>query len=252
MDRRRACRRTDLVSDLAIATTGTRVSERHAGDPVVRRGIRHRRPDPQVRAVERARDRALAGRRANRSARSQTRAPARAATRSGSREGRPTGSRLRRGAYAIRLVAVPGDGTRKQSDRSSIASAERRARPGDPLILRPPLAPILASVRRRGGALDVTTGAGVPPPREPVRAARRRSSAGSARSSRSTRTSSASSRQCKKAVEVSIPVAMDDGSIERLPGLPRDAQHRARAVEGRHPLPPGRHARRGQGARRCG
>ena len=35
----------------------------------------------------------------------------------------------------------------------------------------------------------------------------------------------------------------------RLHGLARHAQHRARPVEGRHPLPPGRHARRGQGAR---
>ena len=55
--------------------------------------------------------------------------------------------------------------------------------------------------------------------------------------------------QVKKAVEVSIPVAMDDGIDRGVRRLPRDAQHRARAVEGRHPLPPGRHARRGQGAR---
>ena len=54
--------------------------------------------------------------------------------------------------------------------------------------------------------------------------------------------------ECKKAVEVSIPVTMDDGTIEVFTGLPRHAQRRARAVEGRDPLPPGRHARRGQGA----
>ena len=35
----------------------------------------------------------------------------------------------------------------------------------------------------------------------------------------------------------------------RLHRLPRHPQRRARAVEGRHPLPPRRHARRGQGAR---
>ncbi len=35
----------------------------------------------------------------------------------------------------------------------------------------------------------------------------------------------------------------------RVRRLPRHAQHRARAVEGRHALPPGRHARRDQGAR---
>ena len=43
----------------------------------------------------------------------------------------------------------------------------------------------------------------------------------------------------------------DDGRRlrDRLRGLPRHAQHRPRPVEGRHPLPPGRHPRRGQGAR---
>ena len=55
--------------------------------------------------------------------------------------------------------------------------------------------------------------------------------------------------ECKKAIEVSIPVSMDDGSTSGLQGLPRHAQHRARAVEGRYPLPPRRHGRRGQGAR---
>ena len=39
----------------------------------------------------------------------------------------------------------------------------------------------------------------------------------------------------------------DGRRVDRgVPGLPRDAQHRARPVEGGHPLPPGRHARRGQ------
>ena len=52
--------------------------------------------------------------------------------------------------------------------------------------------------------------------------------------------------QCKKAVEVSIPVSMDDGSIEVYQGY-RVTHNIARGpVEGRHPLPPGRHARRGQ------
>ena len=43
----------------------------------------------------------------------------------------------------------------------------------------------------------------------------------------------------------------DDGRRrgDRLRGLPRDAQHRAWPLEGRDPLPPGRHARRSQGAR---
>ena len=56
-------------------------------------------------------------------------------------------------------------------------------------------------------------------------------------------------QECKKAVEVSVPVAMDDGSTRGLHRLSRRAQHRARSVEGRNPLPPRRDARRGQGAR---
>ena len=55
--------------------------------------------------------------------------------------------------------------------------------------------------------------------------------------------------QVKKAVEVVDP-RLDGRRDDRgVRGLPRDAQHRARAVEGRHPLPPERHAGRGQGAR---
>ena len=39
----------------------------------------------------------------------------------------------------------------------------------------------------------------------------------------------------------------DGRRVDRgVPGLSRDPQHRARPVEGRHPLPPRRHARRGQ------
>ena len=55
-------------------------------------------------------------------------------------------------------------------------------------------------------------------------------------------------QECKKAVVVSVPVRHGRRHGQRLRGLPRDAQHRARPVEGRYPLPPGRHARRGEGA----
>ena len=44
--------------------------------------------------------------------------------------------------------------------------------------------------------------------------------------------------RCKKAVEVSIPVTMDDGSVGVFERLSRHAQHRARPLQGRHPLPP--------------
>ena len=55
--------------------------------------------------------------------------------------------------------------------------------------------------------------------------------------------------QVKKAVEVSIPVVDGRRDDRGVLGLPRDPQHRARAVEGRHPLPPERHAGRDQGPR---
>ena len=54
--------------------------------------------------------------------------------------------------------------------------------------------------------------------------------------------------ECKKAVEVAIPTTMDDGSVRVFTGW-RVTHNVARGpVEGRHPLPPRRHARRGQGA----
>ena len=46
--------------------------------------------------------------------------------------------------------------------------------------------------------------------------------------------------ECKKTVEVSVPVSMDDGADQGVPGLPRRAQRHARPGEGRDPLPPGR------------
>ena len=54
--------------------------------------------------------------------------------------------------------------------------------------------------------------------------------------------------KCKKAVTVAIPVTMDDGHIEVFEGY-RVTHNIARGpVEGRHPLPPRRHPRRGAGA----
>ena len=55
--------------------------------------------------------------------------------------------------------------------------------------------------------------------------------------------------KCKKAVEVSIPVTMDDGSVGVFSGY-RVTHNIARGpLEGRHPLPPGVNLRRGHGAR---
>ena len=56
-------------------------------------------------------------------------------------------------------------------------------------------------------------------------------------------------RYPERAVMVSVPVRMDDGTLVRLPGLPRSALERARADEGRDPLRPARLARRVRRAR---
>ena len=58
--------------------------------------------------------------------------------------------------------------------------------------------------------------------------------------------------KCKKAVAVSIPVTMDDGRDRGLRGVSRHPQRRPRAVEGRHPLPPGRRRSTRCGRCRCG
>ena len=53
--------------------------------------------------------------------------------------------------------------------------------------------------------------------------------------------------ECKKAIEVPIPVSMETTTTRVFKGY--RVTHNARgAVEGRHPLPPRRHRRRGQGA----
>ena len=56
--------------------------------------------------------------------------------------------------------------------------------------------------------------------------------------------------QPKNELIVNFPVRMDDGPLPALQGLPRPAQQHPRPLQGRHPLPRGRHARRAQGPRR--
>ena len=46
----------------------------------------------------------------------------------------------------------------------------------------------------------------------------------------------------KRQLIVSIPVKMDGGDVQVFRGLPRPTQHRARALQGRHPLSPKRDA----------
>ena len=56
-------------------------------------------------------------------------------------------------------------------------------------------------------------------------------------------------REPRRELTVHFPVQMDDGSVQVFTGYPRPAQPRSRPGQGRHPLPPGRQHRRGQGPR---
>ena len=53
----------------------------------------------------------------------------------------------------------------------------------------------------------------------------------------------------QKSVEVAIPTTMDDGSVRVFTGYRVTHNVAPRALQGRDPLPPRRHPRRGQGAR---
>jgi minor extracellular serine protease Vpr len=105
----------DLVSRVAIATTGTRVSDATPAALSFVAGSVTASPDPQVRAielleVELRRD----GERIGLLAQRRELLPGRYTF--GLTGRGPTGDRLRRGRYTIRLVAYPGDGTRLQVD----------------------------------------------------------------------------------------------------------------------------------------
>ena len=54
-------------------------------------------------------------------------------------------------------------------------------------------------------------------------------------------------REPHRALTVQFPVKMDDGSVRVFTGYRVPAQHEPRPGQGRHPLPPGRDPRRGQG-----
>ena len=106
----------ELVSRLAIATTGTRISDATPAALSFVAGSVAADPDPQVRAVELLevelwRDDERLGMLAQR----RELLPGRYTF--GLTGRGPTGNRLRRGTYTIRLVASPGDGTRRQVDR---------------------------------------------------------------------------------------------------------------------------------------
>jgi minor extracellular serine protease Vpr len=105
----------DLVSRVAIAMTGTRVSDATPAALSLVAGSVTATPDPQVRAVE-LMDVELwrGGTRLGLLARRRELLPGRYTF--GLTGRGPTGQRLARGTYTIRLLAFPGDGTRRQAD----------------------------------------------------------------------------------------------------------------------------------------
>ena len=105
----------DLVSRLRLKTTGTRVSDATPAALSFVAGSVTAAPDPQVRAIELLEvELWRRGERIGVLTRRRELLPGRYTFGLTGRS--PTGERLGRGAFAIRLVAYPGDGTRRQAD----------------------------------------------------------------------------------------------------------------------------------------
>jgi subtilisin family serine protease len=105
----------DLVSRIAIETTGTRVSDATPAALSFVAGSVTASPDPQVRAVELLEvELWRGGTRIGLLARRRELLPGRYTF--GLTGRGPIGERLGRGAFTIRLLAHPGDGTRRQAD----------------------------------------------------------------------------------------------------------------------------------------
>ncbi|HEU5206469.1 MAG TPA: S8 family serine peptidase [Gaiellaceae bacterium] len=107
--------RVDLVSRIAIELTGTRVSDATPAALSFVAGSVTATPDPQVRAVDLLEvELWRRGERLGLLVRRRELLPGRYTF--GLTGRGPTGNRLGRGTYTIRIVAFPGDGTRKQTD----------------------------------------------------------------------------------------------------------------------------------------
>jgi hypothetical protein len=107
--------RVDLVSRMAIEDTGTRVSDATPAALSFVAGAVTATPEPQVRAVDLLEvELWRGGKRLGLLVRRRELLPGRYTF--GLTGRGPTGNRLGRGSYTIRVVAFPGDGTRKQSD----------------------------------------------------------------------------------------------------------------------------------------
>ena len=106
--------RVRLISRLALRTTGARVSDAAPAALSFVAGSVALSPDPEVRAVDLLEIELWRGdTRIGLLARRRELLPGRYTF--GLTGRGPTGSRLRRGTYTIRVLALPGDGTRKQS-----------------------------------------------------------------------------------------------------------------------------------------
>jgi hypothetical protein len=104
----------DLLSRLSMRQTGTRTSEATPAILTLVAGAVGAAGDPQVRAVTLLEIELWRGRqRLGVLSRRRELLPGRYTFALTGRA--PDGSRLRRGEYVLRVVAVPGDGTRKQS-----------------------------------------------------------------------------------------------------------------------------------------
>jgi hypothetical protein len=105
----------DLVSGVSLETTGTRVSDATPAALSFVAGAVTAAPDPQVRAVELLEvELWRGGERVGVLARRRELLPGRYTF--GLTGRGVTGARLGRGTFTIRLVAYPGDGTRRQAD----------------------------------------------------------------------------------------------------------------------------------------
>ncbi len=105
----------DLVSRMAIALTGTRVSDATPAALSFVAGSVTATPDPQVRAVDLLEvELWKGGERLGLLVRRRELLPGRYTF--GLTGRGPTGNRLGRGRYTIRVLAFPGDGTRRQAD----------------------------------------------------------------------------------------------------------------------------------------
>ena len=105
----------DLVSRMSIELTGTRVSDATPAALSFVAGSVTATPEPQVRAVDLLEvELWKGGERLGLLVRRRELLPGRYTF--GLTGRGPTGNRLARGTYTIRVVAFPGDGTRKQAD----------------------------------------------------------------------------------------------------------------------------------------